>query len=213
MDYDSLRLVRSVLYTPDGTIKLRRIGKGAFSVAMATVEPDRKTGEHRVFLFANDDTYDKEILANTHDDDSRNPHIPKVEKFGSTHDQTVYEMPLYNAPLRKAHDPKGWKDYAAVKKCHDKARRDLGRKSSEYDINYATVECAREAGVRESVVDALETLMSAAANYSSEYAFEFAPRNLATDAKGNLILLDVLYDKEALLRMRSAKAKAAGRRW
>lgn len=213
MGYDNLRLVRSVLYTPDGAIKLRRIGKGAFSVAMATVEPDRKTGEHRVFLFANDDVYDKEILATAHDDDHRNPHIPHVEKFGSTRDQTVYVMPLYNAPLRKANDPKGWKDYAAVKKCHDKVLRDLGYDAYGYNVNDATVECAREAGVRESVVDALETLANSAANYSEHYHFEFAPRNLATDAKGNLILLDVLYDKGTLLRMRAAKAKAAGRRW
>lgn len=139
-----------------------------------------------------------------HDADERNPHIPKVEKLGYTHDKTVYVMPLYKSPLRKGDDPKGWKDYLAVKKCLDTAIRSLGHKASGYDINFATLECAREAGVRQSVADALETLVDTAANYGDAYQFEFSPRNLATDARGNLVLLDVLFDKEALLKRRKA---------
>ena len=201
---DTLRLSRGVLYTQDGPIKVKRIGKGAFSVAMASLDVNPRTGERDVFLFSDDDTSDKELLSMAHDADERNPHIPKVEKLGYTHDKTVYVMPLYKSPLRKGDDPKGWKDYLAVKKCLDTAIRSLGHEASGYDINFATLECAREAGVRQSVADALETLVDTAANYGDAYQFEFSPRNLATDARGNLVLLDVLFDKEALLRRRKA---------
>jgi len=139
---DTLRLSRGVLLTQDGPILVKRIGKGAFSVAMATIDVNPRTGERDVFVFSDDDTSDKELLSMA--------------------------------------------------------------KASGYDINFATLECAREAGVRPSVADALETLVDTAANYGAAYQFEFSPRNLATDARGNLVLLDVLFDKEALLRRRES---------
>jgi hypothetical protein len=49
-------------------------------------------------------------------------------------------------------------------------------------------------------------LIDTASNYSAEYVFEFSPRNLATD-EGRLVLLDVLYDREALVRQREAAWK------
>lgn len=204
---NELRLSRGVLYTEREAIPVKRIGKGAFSVAMASVSPNPKTGERDVYLFSDDETSDKELMAMAYDADPRNPHLPKVEKLGHTHDKTVYVMPLYRAPFRKADSLAGWKDFVAIKKCWETARRTQGHKASGYDINFATVACARDAGVRKAMVDALENLMDTAANYGSEYTFEFAPRNLATDARGNLILLDVLYDREALMRLHAAKRR------
>lgn len=46
-------------------------------------------------------------------------------------------------------------------------------------------------------------LARTASNYG-EYAFELSPRNLATDDAGNLVLLDVLVDKEAVRKRRRA---------
>lgn len=211
MSHDDLRLSRGVLYTRGGAIKVKRIGKGAFSVAMVAVDPDPNTGARDVFLFSDDETPDKELLSMAHDSDARNPHIPSVEKLGHTHDKTVYVMPLYRVPLRKSHDIGAWKDYLAIKRCHDRALKAVGRVRSGYDVNFETVECAKESGLRRSVVDALETLMDTAANYGSEYAFEFSPRNLGTDADGNLVLLDVLYDKEALVRRRMNRTRNPAR--
>jgi hypothetical protein len=61
------------------------------------------------------------------------------------------------------------------------------------------------------MLEALEILMSTAANYSNEFTFEFSPRNLATDAKGNLVLLDMLFDRDVLRRLRAQRAKYNGR--
>jgi len=202
---ETLRLSRAVLQTPDGPIKVRQIGKGAFSVAL--VEENVASGVRpRVFLLSSDDVYDKELLAMAHDVAPANPHLPEVERFGYTQDKAVFVMPLYKAPLRKADSPEGWRDYAMLKKCRDKV---YGMRKSGYEINEDVYACAEAAGVRPSVLDALRVLIDTAANYGAEYVFEFSPRNLATDEAGNLVLLDVLYDRERLTQLRRA---AAGRR-
>ena len=205
--HDELRLVRGTLYTPDEVIPLRQIGKGAFSVAYTekTPTPGRRS---RVFVVSGDNIYDKELLAMAHDDAPKNPHLPRVERFGHTHDKAVFVMPLYKSPLRKDDDPVGWRDYLALKKCRDAAYAPAyggpykeGR--SGYEINEAVYECAEASGVRPSLLEALRVLIDTASNYSAEYVFEFSPRNLATD-EGRLVLLDVLYDREALMRQREA---------
>jgi hypothetical protein len=63
------------------------------------------------------------------------------------------------------------------------------------------------------VLDALRVLIDTAANYGAEYVFEFSPRNLATDEAGNLVLLDVLYDRERLTQLRRAAATRRGGGW
>jgi hypothetical protein len=73
--------------------------------------------------------------------------------------------------------------------------------------------CAEAAGVRPLVLEALRILIDTAANYGSDYVFEFSPRNLATDDAGNLVLLDVLYDRERLAQMRREAAKKYAVHW
>ena len=53
-----------------------------------------------------------------------------------------------------------------------------------------------------SITEALELLISYGSNYGSSISFEFAPRNLATDKRGNLILLDALFDRETAEKIR-----------
>jgi len=77
------------------------------------------------------------------------------------------------------------------------ARLQLG-----YEVNEATYGCS-EGFVREPVRDALRELIDAAANYGSTYFVEFAPRNLATDDQGNLVLLDVMFDAAQLFKLRT----------
>jgi hypothetical protein len=204
-----LRPSRGTLHTPDGPIKMHQIGKGAFSLAM--VEDGVAAGVlPRVFVFSADDVYDKELLAMAHEADPANPHLPKVERFGYTQDKAVFVMPLYKAPLRKADSPEGWRDYAMLKKCRDKV---YGMRKSGYEVNEDVYACAEAAGVRPSVLDALRALIDTAANYGAEYVFEFSPRNLATDEAGNLVLLDVLYDRERLTQLRRAAATRRGGGW
>lgn len=194
-DYDHLQLKRGVLRTPDEDIPLQRIGAGMFSTAYRERDGDR------VFALSDDNVYDKEIAALTRGQLPDNPHVPAVERFGSTADKAVYTMPYYNAPLRKGAAPEAWSHYKDIKQCHSSAKAKF-----VHERNDQTVDCVRERPVPPMLVEALDGLKDWAANYSSEYGFEFSPRNLASDKAGNLVLLDVLFDTEqvgALMRNRA----------
>jgi hypothetical protein len=204
-----------VLTGPEGSIRLRKIGKGAFSVAY--VEERTDTVRPRVFVFSDDGVYDKELLAMAHESAPRNPHLPAVERYGSTATQSVYTMPLYKAPLRKDDDTVGWRDYLALKKCRDEAYAPAyggprNRGKTGYEINEDVYACAEAKGVRPSLLEALRALIDTAANYGEAYVFEFSPRNLATH-EGRLVLLDVLYDREALQRRQTQARQKRGLMW
>jgi hypothetical protein len=204
-DYDHLTLYRGVLRAPEGEVSLQKIGEGAFARVYREVG-----GKGRVFAFTDDDTHDKEIASMASSPD--NPHVPAVEKYGHTvgygptGQKTVYTMPYYKAPLRKSDSPRAWADFRVIEKClkeSDKYGRGL------YETNTATVECVRTKGATPGVADALGDLVDTAANYDAdEFALEIAPRNLATDDKGNLVLLDVLFNR----RKRREQLEAADKR-
>jgi hypothetical protein len=191
LDWDHLVLRRGVLRTPDGDVPVEKIGQGAF----ATVYRGR---DGRVFAVVDDDVYDKEVYEYARDAARPNPHVPAVERFGflaDPPDKKVYVMPHYRAPLRKGDGAQAWADYRTLEKCW------RGERSTPAP------------GVTPSVVEALADLVDTASNYSTEYALEIVPRNLATDAEERLVLLDVLYDREALARKRAEqRRRAEGRR-
>lgn len=203
-DNDHLYLSRGVLATPKGGIPVKRIGKGAFAeVYREQVSPGR------VFAFTDDDVYDKEIAAMVHNDLSDNPHIPAIERFGHTHDKTVYEMPFYKSPLRKSDSPRAWEDHKKLEACKYGA---LTSKARGREISDSVVDCVKESNVSPSVVEALEGLNGWAQNYSDEYMFEFNKQNLATDEAKNLVLLDVVFDRNNLARARRKKEQERERR-
>ncbi len=212
--WNDLSLHRGVLQTPDGPIQLKILGRGTFATAYTEVAP--KTQRPRVLVFTGDDVYDKEILATTHEELGDNPHLPAVEKLGETRDQSVYVMPLYESPFRKAMDPAGWQDYVKLKKCRDDNYRftfgGRGGNNTGHRVNQDVLDCAERVRVRPQVLDALRALADTAMNYSSAYVFEFSPRNLAGDGRGNLILLDVLYDQEKLIEVNRERGQARARR-
>jgi hypothetical protein len=219
-DMEIASLTRGVLRLPGrAPIKIKKLGAGAFATAYLTTEVTPPV----VYVFTPDDVYDKELLAMARDAEPQNPHLPRVEKVGETRDQTIYAMPLYRTPLRKADSASGWQDYAILKHCregayaHWDARGRTGKRG--YRINEETVACAERAGVSPSTLEALRILVDTAANYSDDYVFEFSPRNLGTDDAGALVLLDPLYDREKLQakqqreRRKREQKRIEGIRW
>jgi hypothetical protein len=218
-DWPSFRLDRGVFHTPDGDVPVEKIGHGMFSDVYR-----ERGGDGRVFAFTREGAYEKEVAASAHAALPDNPHLPAVEQVGHTRDRTAYVMPHYKTPLRKGDSPAGWRDYVKLRDCRDvawakHARTDL--RSRGYPVNSDTVDCARAAGATPSVVEAAERLRDQAADYGASYVFEFSPRNLASDAAGNLVLLDVLFDLEQAERVREEQRRAhaarerelARRRW
>lgn len=201
-----LRLERGKLITPDEQISLHEIGRGMFSRAYLE---DRDDGaEPRVFVTTRDDTMDKELLMEAMSRAGESPHLPAVTTFGYTADRHVYLMPYYEAPLTKKRST-AWQDYLKLRQAQIGAGVGWSRAT---DYNEAVYRLAAESGVGSGVLNALRAIVDAAADMGGEYKLEFSPRNLAADAGGRLVLLDVAYSASAVLdRRREGVRKRSGR--
>jgi hypothetical protein len=188
-----------------GPVPIKQIGKGMFS----TIHRDLNDPS-RVFAFVSEGAYEKEILADAHRSLPKNPHIPAVERFGTLTDgRMVYAMPFYVAPYRK--DNAKASDHAAFNKIRACISKTYARpKQRPYQTTERMVECVEQAGVPDAILEAVQELRDASANYGDSFGMEFSPRNVATDADGNLVLLDLLYDKDLVLRKRQAKRGPRG---
>jgi len=215
-DLRDVRISRGTITIGDRKpIPIKKIGQGMFAKAYATTK-----GKPRVFLEIADDAgdYSKEMLSSI-SNDTRSKYLPKTTKIGVTPTSTIYEQPLYKAPLRKADSAKAWKEYRTLEKCWQEALRTIqGRGRGRYwiydgyDLQHLVRECAKSKKLSPALIRALELLTEETPNYGTTYSFEFAPRNLATDAKGNLILLDVLFDLETVQKRSAAGGRMrAGR--
>ena len=200
-----IRVERSYIIFPDGEReRIKLIGKGMFKKVYVTTE--RKVP---IVYALNLDAegiraFDHEILASICDN-YKNRHIPCTELIGHTHNATVYEMKHYRSPLRKRDSPRAWRNYRILSNCWNKAW-ESGKYYSKYDghaLMNAVLECYQDSPLAmPSITEALELLISYGSNYGSSISFEFAPRNLATDKRGNLILLDALFDRETAEKIR-----------
>ena len=199
------RISRGLLHLPGRKpLGVSRLGKGMFTRAWLGLDG-------KVYLDVDDSAYEKEILAEI-TQETRSKHLPHTESIEFTSKGRLYRMPLYASPLRAyVETPQGestvpWRQYRVIKSCWDTAYRDHWRSVYDgYKVKWAVVECARRSKLPKALVRALELLAEGSDNYGSSYAFEFSPRNLATDAKGNLILLDVLFDAEQVRKRRGRR--------
>ena len=191
------------------TVLLEKLGKGMFH----TCYLDPKTQQVYSITIERDmaSDYSKEILSNC----DANPHIPPVEALGylDNSDRRVYCMPHYQ-PIRAAHKTAwnllksleqaradAWNAiYSREVATHKMRGTDIG-----YLVNQLTCGVMDRPGVPQSLKDALDILRGESANYGSSYIFEFSRRNVMVDSTGNLILLDVLFDMEALEAIRSKR--------
>ena len=188
---------------PDGRldVPVERVGKGAFSVVYRT-----KTGTPYVYTQTREygragDT-SKRLLSELTARGEVSPYLPRVVAVGSedmrASDNAWYRMPIYRVPLRRADSPEAWDQYKFLKACnasvplHNGSRYLLG-----YERMQHLLDCVTAAGAPDGLVRALDLLAGEAANYGPDYNFEFPPRNMATTESGHLILLDVLFDREA----------------
>ena len=212
-DHRDWSLSRGRLVSPNGTVKaVKRIGKGTFATVYRMVDAQEKLG--KVVIEVPDDIYDKEILAEVYrqQEGRKNPHLPRIESLGDTRSGKLYLSEFYKMPLRKG-DTKNWKDYQALRACWEEALKNVrGRHNyrafmySGHEVLHETVKCSKKHKVKKSIRDALGELRDWAANYGSSYTFEISPRNVGTDAKGNLVLVDVLFDMNKLAKARGKNA-------
>jgi len=195
------------------TLILERLGKGQFH----TCYVDRTKGQVYAVTIDRDGSEDhsKEILSHPQLGVDPNPHIPPVEYLGSIGggDRRVYRMPLYQ-PLRAQHKL-AWEQFRAlvaaretawkmtVKELHGKMRlSDWG-----FTVNTHTCTLMDSPAVSGDLRDALWDIRDAASNYGQSYCMEFSKRNCMVDGNGRLILLDVLFNLEAVEAIQKKKER------
>ena len=211
-----LRHVTGARLTLDSgeTVSLERLGQGMFHTCY--VDQTAKQVYSIIIEREAGSDYSKEILEFCEE----NAHLPPVERCGyiDDSDRRVYRMPLYE-PL-KAANRDAWDLLKRLESARADAWRSIvdeqvtPRKMRISDIgalvNRRVIEIMNAPGVPQSLKDALEELADTAANYGSGYVFEFSRRNVMVDGAGVLILLDTLFNLEAVEDIRKLKAKKAG---
>lgn len=124
-----------------------------------------------------------------------NPHLPEIDFFDGLNNW--YIMPKY-FPLTKEY-PKAWQQYRALQKLLS-VHRDMFFEN----LNYTTDKCYKFAEIvkdyDEKLGEALAAIVDNVSNGSDNLMFEFQNRNLAVDNDGNLILLDVIFNRDYLFK-------------
>ena len=144
-------------------------------------------------------------------------HFPWVESIGDVNKKgvwyTVYREPLYEKI--PAGSPNA-KLASALKKVAEEGRQLVLRaardprtshRSRDYEKNAQVDAILASPKVPDSLKQAVQVMADYIANYGDGWLFEFPIRNLVQDADGNLVLLDVIFDADALMQQRMAKAK------
>lgn len=195
------------------TVKVRYIGAGAFSQVWWD-------NDKRVVILIDEDEcgeMTKSMLADLNAREGEQPFIPVVNALGWLPKPKgdgwlrVYDSPLYKTPLRKSDSLEAWnmsKVLIEVIKLSKQVTYNSNLTKWSLDSRYrtaATMESLDEEPPNDvnplnwkAFCDTVAYLCRESVNYSSDWLMEASPRNLATDANGQLILLDIFFDKRAL---------------
>jgi hypothetical protein len=213
MDFRLRKCAPTYALSADGrhVATVEQIGRGAWCRAFRPVEQEQT--DDTVYLIVHEDDSSKAILS-----ECDSPHIPELQRIGMYGDTAyVWRTRFYRRLTAK--DKDAWRQYRLLQRAaHDvqmmnyRSRVGYGAYCWGHDEMAATVDRVEELGERE-LAEALLQLVNASACYGQTWTFEFAPRNLATDSTGRLILLDPVFDMEVIARKREDARKRAERRW
>lgn len=198
------------------TVLAQYLGKGQFSKAY-------RVGGH-VYVFTNGCMM-KDMLTRC------NPmkHIPVIEHVETQpaprrpQDTEVYRMPFYEPLLRTSPATCGWSPWAIWQQLKE-VRRDawnkvFGGPVADDSISYRGVdvswECceiaSRNTAIPATITQALYEMQSTMADYGSGHTFEFCRQaNFKIGPDSELILLDVCYDAEGIVKKLNTKLAQQG---
>ena len=214
-DWDDMRQPsKNELCTPKGHVRIKPIGKGAFSRVGRAVRKDHRPGTRVLALTAESGT-DKDVMQMAYDyaDVAGKMGLPKVRKLGHTRQgETVYEMPLYRKVTTAT--PRAFRDMKALQRAWKKGMAQADWTDTGYQRNQRVLTFARaekNAGkLTNATFTALEQVVNTAANWGAQMTLELPKRNLAVSARGDrLKLLDPVFDQDELIRKRNQRAAAA----
>ena len=171
------------------TVKL--IGKGLFSKAYLTESND-------VIIVTFTDLKNVDYTKEGISEFANGLNVPQIQRLGYTRDlkSQVYKMPYYKKLTKKDY-PTAWNQAKILQMELNNAGNICGYNDNDkwLDSLYGKID--------ESIIESLREINYALGNYDSEsYCFEFPIRNLKVDFDGNLILLDVIFNKKSAVEIR-----------
>lgn len=191
-DYKKITIIDS--WGESKQIDAQFLGKGAFATCY-------HVNESVVYSFVKngrESDYSKEAISLFCN--QNNPYIPKIDKLGIYGNDTgiLYSMPYYH-PLKAQHKD-AWHEFKTLKLIHEQTKGEyIHNNLNGYEFNNAFIANLR-GHVSDDLLDALININDSCADYGLYYRFEFATRNLKVDSSGHLILLDVIFNAEALYK-------------
>ena len=179
------------------TIEADLLGRGAFATCYRhndTVYSYVKD-TNRGFEY-ND--YSKEAISNF---TIESVHIPSIVAHGEVYTRggfkQLYEMPFYNK-LQKIESPVAYKQARILQKAQERLDTQFYfLHHNGYEYNNELIESVRDL-LPSELIQALESINSACSSYGENYKFEFPTRNLKVDSNNNLVLLDCIFNVDAL---------------
>lgn len=127
-----------------------------------------------------------------------NIHLPELTTLEDIGEKRAYKM-LYYEALTAQHK-EAWEQYKLLKKVIDTVRYNHPGKYKCYEVYRELVNTCE--GLKESIKEAVNSLLDGMANYTENVFIEVSPRNLKVNENGELILLDIIGDTNLLLKMR-----------
>lgn len=164
---------------------MKKIGKGTFSNVY--LKSDNKT------VFIKSVCLIKECMALGWFPNSRL--FPKLKRVGCQ----CYEMKYYPRvkSLKQALKPSQYLSYKQLREAW-KGMPYISSRHNSLDTWRDTFEKLENKRLSKIMLEALD----GCANYGNNIGFEISPRNVAVTESGNLILLDVFYDRDKLIKVR-----------
>lgn len=163
------------IYLEHEVIKTKCIGRGSFTKAY-------RAGDI-VYLVTRDWTKEAMSLF------CEGEHLPKIDRLDSDYRGTgrqLYRLPYYET-LKPTHvkATAQWRQLLAA----------LGMDAGSGSTYYVVLPKLLKIENKTQILSDLEQLLSVCSNYHANFGIEFPRRNLKVDTKGNLILLDVVFER------------------
>jgi hypothetical protein len=149
-----------------------------------------------VYCFTKDIDVSKEVLRNI-----EMLHIPDITDLGAAGESAkLYRMPYY-ADISRTTSPEAFKQFRAIEKAWtDTIIQVRGSHRNSYEGMHCKVNArlhgilSQSSTLPTSILDAIQRINSAAANYSQNIGYDLKRTNFGVDDHGNLVFRDAIAD-------------------
>lgn len=192
------------------------IGRGRFTTAFRA--------KRSVYLYTFHDDFSKSILAHTFRQYGTNPHLPEIERIGRMkwkgQQCNVYKARYYKPITTETGLTRANREIInTLQELHEAActefKGDIVKTYQSSEFNQFITQGDGSMRLPYAIRAALEALAEVALDWGDHYIFDsFKLRNLALDGKGQLIMIDPLFDFDKIMqdhRVRSRRERQQAR--